>query len=508
MGLNALRTALVLTLIILFAVFVYWDMLSYRTFGCEFASFFFFLGGDTFSQVLKAYIGHLTYPWYRPTALDLFYWFGSLLFDWHNVLGWKILELSAALLCCFLIYWLVLLLLPNQRLAAALAAIYYIASPNFYAVVFDIQGLDFTHILFCLLCFILFLLAFRSTGWRTGVFLSLSALSYLLAVTSKEIATVTPLFLTVAAGILLFTEGDPRRWLRTALLLLPFFLLAGAYWLAHVQRIPKDVWAGNGGYRMHLYWPAIIANLENYPFWIMRMYGIVPDKQFQVNHFAKWWSNLPAGIAAVAVVVVWCRRTWRDRAFRAVLFLMLAWMAIFLMVPVYSGGYYWHGNLAMAGYAVLFGYAMADLFHSIPTVFWRRAALCAFVLGFLFLARANAWNFLLDSPGIRFYRYNYTALAAPPLKPEQLTGPGKPLIYIEDRLGVSPWAYGGGDNLFKFIYLNKNIDEKSVPVLTSVPKPLCTEWLARPNAYFVYYDARYRWRDGTEPFREYCKGKM
>ena len=75
-------------------------------------------------------------------------------------------------------------------------------------------------------------------------------------------------------------------------------------------------------------------------------------------------------------------------------------------------------------------------------------------------------------------------------------------------MGLSPWAYGGGNNLFKFIYLNKNIDEKSVPVLTSVPKPLCTEWLARPNAHFVYYDARYHWGDETELFREYCKGKM
>jgi hypothetical protein len=100
------------------------------------------------------------------------------------------------------------------------------------------------------------------------------------------------------------------------------------------------------------------------------------------------------------------------------------------------------------------------------------------------------------------------ALDAPPLKPEQLAGPGKPLIYIEDSMALTPWAYGGGDALFKFIYLNKNIDEKSVPVLTDVPKPLCTAWLARPNAHFVYYDYRFRWLDGTDKFREYCKGKL
>ena len=502
----ALRTALVFIGIILFAVFVYWDMLSYRTFGTEFPSFYTFYAGNTFSQVLDAYVTHLHIAWYRPTTFVLFYWFGSLLIDWHNLLGWKIMELIAALLCSFLIYWLVLVLLPTQRLAAALAALYYIASPNLYNVIFDAQGLDFTHIIFGVLCVILFLLALRSTGWRTAVFTFLSLLNYALALTSKELTIVTPVYLTVVGGTLLFTEGDKRRWLRTAMLLLPFFLLTGAYWVGHVQRIPKDAWTGNGYYRMQLYWPAIITNLTNYPFWMTRLYGFFSDSQ--MRYFAKWWSNLPACLAVVAVAVVWVRNARRDPSLRVPLFLLLAWMAIFLIVPVYSGGFYWHANLAMTGYAVLFGYAIAYLLQSIPVVSWRRAAVCTFVLGFLFLARANAWGFLHEFPNSYYYRLDYMALDAPPLKPEQLAGPDRPLIYIEDRMGLSPWAYGGGNNLFKFIYLNKDIDEKSVPVLTSVPKPLCTEWLARPNAHFVYYDARYHWWDGTERFREYCKGKM
>jgi hypothetical protein len=504
---HALRIALVFTGIILFAMFVYWDILSYRTFGSEFPSFYLFHGGSTLSQVLDGYITHLTYPWYRPTTFDLFYWFGSLLIGWHNVLGWKILELSAALLCSFLVYWLVLVLLPKQRLAAALAALYYIASPNLYNVILDSQGLDFTHIIFCLLCVILFLRALRSTGWRAVAFTLLSLLNYAMALTSKELTIVTPVYLAVVGVTLLFTEGDKRRWLRTAMLLLPFFLLMGAYWVGHVQRIPKDTWTGNGGYRMQIYWPAIIANLTNYPFWMTRMYGLVPDSQAMMVHFAKWWSNLPAGLAAVAVIAVWSRNAWRDTTLRVPLFLLLAWTAIFLIVPVYSGGFFWHANLAMAGYAVLFGYAIAYLLQSIPVLSWRRAAVCAFVLGFFFLARANAWSFLHESSRARLYRLDYMALDAPPLKPEQLTGPGRPLIYVEDRLGLSSYAYGQ-DNLFKFIYLNKNIEEKSVPVLTSVPKPLCTEWLARPNAHFVYYDARYQWWDETDLFREYCKGKM
>jgi hypothetical protein len=508
MRLPALRTALVFITVILFAVFMYWDILSYRTFGSELPSFYSFHGGITFSQVLTAYRTHLTYPWYRPSTFDLFYWFGSLLFDWHNVQGWKILELSGGLLCSFLIYWLVLLLLPKQRLAAALAAIYFIASPNLYTVVLDTQGLDFIHIIFCLLCFILFLLAYRSTGWRAAVFLSLSILSYAMALTSKELTIVTPVYLTVAAGALLFAEGGKRRWGRTALELLPFFLLMGAYWVGHVQRMPKNTWEGNGGYRMQTYWPAIIANLKNYPFWMTRLYvDLVPDSQALMAHFNRWWSNLPAGLAVVAVVVVWFRNARREVALRLPLFLLLAWMAIFLIVPVYSGGFYWHANLAMAGYAVLFGYAIAYLFESIPVVAWRRAAVCVFVLGFFFLARANVWSFLHETSRFHLYRLNYMALDAPPLKPEQLAGPGRPLIYVEDRLGLSSYAYGQ-DNLFKFIYLNKDIEEKSVPALTSVPKPLCTEWLARPNAHFVSYDARYHWGDETELFRQYCKGKM
>ncbi len=504
---NALRTAFAFSAIILFAVFVYWDLLSYRTFGSEFPSFYVFRDGKTFSEVLEGYT-HLNYVWYRPTTFDLFYWFGGRLIDWHNVLGWKILELACALLCSFLIYWLVLLLLPNQRLAAALAATYYIASPSLYVVVLETQGLDFIHVVLCLLCVILFLLAFRSTGWRATVLTVLSILSYALALSAKELTIVTPVYLTVASGVLLFTEGERRRWRPTALQLLPYFLLMGAYWVGHVQNIPKDYWAPTGGYRTNFYWPAVMQNLKNYPFWMARLYGVAPDGLAMTTPFSKWWSNLPAAIAMIAVIVVWFRNAWFRSAFlRGPLCLLIAWMAIFLIVPVYSGGYSWHGNLAMAGYAVLFGYAIAYLIQSIPAVSWRRVALCGFVLGFCLLARANVGSFLRESPGFRNYRLNYTALDAPPLKPEQLTGPNKPLIYIEDSMNLTSWAYGE-DNLFKFIYLNKDIDEQSVPLLTDVPKPLCTAWLARPAAYFVYYDERFRWLDGTDRFREYCKGKL
>src|ERR1700724_3208943 len=90
-------------------------------------------------------------------------------------------------------------------------------------------------------------------------------------------------------------------------------------------------------------------------------------------HFSRWWSNLPAAIAIVAVIVVWFRNVRRDTSLRGPLCMLIAWMAIFLVVPVYSGGYYWHANLAMAAYAVLFGYAIAYLFQSIPVLSWRRA---------------------------------------------------------------------------------------------------------------------------------------
>ena len=155
----------------------------------------------------------------------------------------------------------------------------------------------------------------------------------------------------------------------------------------------------------------------------------------------------------------------------------------------------------------MFGYAFAYLLQSIPAVPWHRAAVCAFVLGFFLLARANVWGFLHESHWFHLYRLNYMALNAPPLKPGLLAGPGKPLIYIENRLDLNTWAYGGGNFLFKYIYLNKNIEEISVPTLATIPKALCTEWEARPRAYFVYYDNLYRWWDGTERFRAYCRGK-
>ena len=46
---------------------------------------------------------------------------------------------------------------------------------------------------------------------------------------------------------------------------------------------------------------------------------------------------------------------------RLALLLMLAWTGVYLVLPVYSGGFVWHINLVVVGYSVLFGMAIAGL---------------------------------------------------------------------------------------------------------------------------------------------------
>ena len=488
-------------LITAFAFALYIQIFTYNTFGPETPLFYFYSDGQPFGQMLRSYT-YVSLMWYRPTAFAVPYWLLEQFLGWHNLVAWKLAHFSTVLASAYAIYWLVVRPLGGSRMAGLLSAMYFIAQPSMYSAVMEAAGFDFLHILLVVLCVGFYILGTRTKARRCFLFTSISWLLFLIALTTKEMALATPGCLVMVSALTAWLEPDGNsRWpgiRREAVRLAPFFALLPVYYVIHLTKIPIDALQVNDPYRSTANWTVILANLRKFPLWIVRIYAWTGET-LQGRMYQSTVLNNLAGLSALVLVVVQCRWIQRSSVHRFALFLMLAWTAVYLVLPVYSGGFLWHINLAVVGYSVLFGFAFSGLFASIKWAALGRAVFAAFLLGWLLLGRENLRTELDAGSHATGYRINHSVLQHPPIPAAAL---GKePLIYIEDRLGLGPWWYGCFGRLFNFAYLRHDIEEVIVPLVSSVPREARKKWLAHENAFFFRYDEDYNWHDASAEFR-------
>jgi hypothetical protein len=484
------------------AFLLYVRIFTYNTFGPETPLFFVWNDQAPFRQMLRNYT-YLSSMWYRPTAFSVPYWIVEQLFSWHNLFAWKLAHFLTALAAAYAVYWLIVRSLGGSRMAGLLGAAYFIAQPSMYSAAMEAAGFDFLHILLTVLCAGFYILSARATGRRRVLLTFTSWLLFLIAVTAKEAALATPGFLLIVSALTLWPDPDGSskglRVRREVLHLLPFFAVLAVYYLAHVARIPPANFTASGQYRDTANPSAILANCRKFPLWIVRIYAW-SDQTLQIKMYQSTiWNNL-AGIGALVLVFWQWRRIVRGKpVFRRVLLLMLAWTAVYLVLPIYSGGYLWHINLAVVGYSVLFGMAVGEFFASVERPGLRRTVVLMFFLTWLFLSSEDLKIELEAGSHATGYRINHSLIDRPPVAAAAL---GKaPLIYIEDRLGMGPWWYGCFGNLFKFVYLRHDLDEVIVPLMPSVSREARNKWLANGNAFFFRYDDNYDWHDASAEFR-------
>ena len=493
---------LLLVAVLTFGAYEY--ILSYWTFGPEFAGYWYFFHGVPFQRVVERYTWfHL--PWYRPTAFVLFYWIGERFFDWHNILAWKAFNLSTAVGCSFLIYWLVQVLFGRQLLGGMFAALYFLLHPTLYVVVFEISAFDFTHTFFGLLTVITYVLASRAKGTRSLLLTAAALASYILALTSKEITVVTPVMLAFASALELVRnrERKPAVWTREFLRLLPFFALLVAYWWIHIRHIPAD-WGTSAAsdYRRVVNFRMIFENVVKYPMWLLRIFTFTGDRTGHAAEYATITNSLAGLLLAATSLWGLAKALRRDLSLIWPYLLLLGFIAVFLIVPVYSGGYLWHANLALAGYSALFGFGFGQALDAIPQYRWRITAVALVLAGFFVLARVNVNQFLHGDGRRSIYRMIYYLIDKPPLPAARMKG--TPLVLVEDAKEMGWWAYGGGSGLVRYIYDNPKIQERITPRLDTVPVQTCQEWMRRPDAYYLRYDHLYRWFDASAEFRQHC----
>jgi hypothetical protein len=237
--------------------------------------------------------------------------------------------------------------------------------------------------------------------------------------------------------------------------------------------------------------------------WTARVFGGVRDHLMQAVNYANW-TNAIAGVAGwLVTATAWMWLVWRSRAHRPVFVLLAAWIPVFLFVPAFSGGYLWHANLVIAGYAILFGVAFSWVIDHLPGPTVKIASAVGVATVLILLARRDVNAFLNGGYRSEVYRLNYNALKRPPVPREKLSGPA--LVYVEDRMRLGAWSYGAGRDLFPLVYLNREIEQRVIPPLDDKSAAVCLPWLERPRSFYFVYDGGFRWADATEQFRRHCE---
>ncbi len=480
---------------------VYAQMFRMQTFSPELPLFYDLNDGRTGIEVMLSYVRDSS-AWFRPTSQRLPYWIAAHFIGWHNTVAWQALEAASIVLTCFALYWFVLVLSPGARLAAALAAFYFAVHPALFACTIEVLSFDALYVLFTLLSVGLFIQALRCAGWRRMGRLAGSWVFYYAALTSKEAALAIPLYLAVVCLIVRAgDEGVEARWrglLRKVRLLVPFIAILPVYWWYHLARLWAK-WGAAGVYRTRPNGEAILANLYRMPLWIVRIFYRTYKPHEALPNFDHFAVNASGVLVFAAVATAWWKLSRRSPEDRRRLLLMLAWVGIFLLLPAYSGSFIWHVNLSLAGFSVLFGLGIATWTAMIPRRFARYAALAVTVAGLGVLSWMNLNTEITRGQHVFGLCLNSSVREHPPIPKERLGT--RPLVYVENRLGVGPYWYGSGGHLFNYVYLRHDVEEVIVPRADLIPADMRLRWLRHPNAFFFRYDNRFRWFDDSDGFR-------
>jgi len=475
-----------------FILVVYAYALWHRGFGPELAMFYLINSGLSFGEMLSKYT-EFHNQWYRPTAFHLIYWLGSHLFAWNNIVAWKLAQIVFLVAACWVQYLFTLEFLGNRKLAAWLSAIFVATFPGQVTIVLQTSAFDLPHIAFAMLTAILFARALRAPAKRKWMLIAASCLSFAAALTCKESTLVLPLFLT----ILMLMRGSKRDWAALA----PHFAILGAYVYLHLMQMPSR--GADDAYRTGFNLDFILRNLWSFPLWTARVFALTahPSQVYGLNTVL----NNTAGLAILGITA----RYWaRERSARTTMLLMLAWIVIMLLIPIYSGAYLWHVNLAVCGYAVLAGAALASFAAEAADYLKMPSSRIVAAGTVLFLLAGVYAVFNTLNVGIHAGQYRLIAgLRADSSKLPAAVSKDT-LVYIEDRNRMGTWSYGGGDNLVKFHYMMPKLEEKTVPAMNEIPWELRYEWLRRPNAIFLRQDDQLHWYDGSKDFRTASIGSL
>ena len=531
--LSATVVALDLGLLALAALVVNWPLLFNYQLWPEDPLLWWSNTHMTAGDVLKTY-AEFQRGWYRPTA---FYGLPSLAFNligWHHLARLRAVGLAIMIVLLWAIYAFSLRLFPGRRVAGLVAGSYYIAHPALYGAIIQFSSLDGGHILFVIAAVMLYLESVRigneprvelsscaveRTGWRASfgrawrvpvrerILVCLSLGCYVIALTWKEPTVLTPVYLAaISALAVVQAAGMPaaglKRWFRDAKpilvrefrRLLPFAVVMASY-----LALRLSLMEGTGvGYRRTFDVAAVCCNIRNFSLWMVHVFwGAGGEHRGWLMVFNRPVCNVVGATLFVFLVVRGVVLWRRDKNYRSCVYLCVTWVLVFLVVPVYYGGFGHHVNLAMVGYAVLLGGVIAE---SASLVHWPKVGMlltCLVLVSFVALGRVNATRYVAAGYHHICLTLCGNAYFAPPVPASEIGE--APLIYVEDRMRFTRWAYGV-ERLFAYVYDNKQAEERVVPTMNEVPANQAIAWLEHPRAFFFSYTDDLQWHDDSKAF--------
>jgi len=479
---------------------VFQEVVRFQAFGAEFPLYWVYERGASLGTVLAWYTD-LSKPWYRPTSTVMVAWIGERFFGWHDLAGWKCFFLLSLVLTACSLYWFVLEMAPRARLAALLAALFYLSHPAQDTLPLQMLPWDTLYVMFALLCAGFYWRALGAEGRASWKATAIALALFLVALTCKEMAVAIPGFLAVeSAAALIARRARPGLWRaigREILRLLPFAATVVLYLLVRLPSL-RGMAAQSNTYRMAADWTWIHNNLRMLPLMSMRIFHLAGYRVEWRSYLETPLSN--AGGAAILLITLagWFLLLRQRSEVRGRGLIFLCWSAVFLLLPIYAGGQIWHVTVPLCGYGALFGLGAASLIGLLPRTMLRHAAVVACAAGLLVLGMASLKDEL--------YRGLFTVpsmltkdlLVHPPVPAEELGS--HPRFYLEDRMNLGGWCYGCYGNLMRYIYQRVEIAESIVPPGQFAPK-VYDALLKNPEAYYVVYDSSFRWHDITPEMR-------
>lgn len=455
----------------------------------EIPSLWWFNQGIDVEKLIEKYFD-LDGMWYRPSQTWSFFQLYEYFFDWRSPSSFRWCAIFFHLACSLSVLAYTRVLLPNSRNAPIIAGLVFATSPNVHFLLIQAACHDYPYILAAVWSIILLHSALIPEGTHYKAKLFASCALYIFSLTNREIIILLPLVLPL---VLFINKNQTisaiqNHRIASAVFAITHSVIFILYYWFHIRQLPTV----DAGYRTVFHFDIVLENCIKFIAWMNKIFlgGGTPAFDLLGSTTGALFG-LAIFLATVTTLVQYFTR--KDFSSTPGVLSALCYTAAFCAIPALAGGYSWHINLAIACYAPVIAYAIDNIAGSLPAParnMWVIFVMACFVcIGVLDLR--TEMKSLSEQHGAHIV----SAINEPPLVNSQKDS----LAMIYYSTGDKPrWAFGVG-KLFRFLYDDLRIVEKSYRDIYSINDADAEIFVSHSNAYYFEFNSqKRRWEDRTQ----------
>lgn len=488
-------------ILLLVVTFVYGRILDYARFHPDLAFMYYWTHNLSIPDLIKSYNPFTSQLiWYRPTAFITFYWILSHFIDWHDITKFQLISLGLQISLGVTIYWFCQSIFEKDKLTSILASILGIIHPAFFLTVpslwvYDILGIHFILITATIFCSDLL------KSKQSLLYLFIGFVTLLGALTSREQAIVLPLFLFLYLLIKytfkiqkILTLLKDRLFLNRLI-----FLSISTVFCLGLFLIRKSVLSSYDTeyYRTKLNLGIVLDNL-------LAEMSLITHTFFHSSKLASLTAynsviNNLYGIIILLSILTYFIFCFYKKSFKELrnLLVMFGFVATFSLIPVYSGGFFWHYTLPAIGLAIIYAYSVVQLVRKINYKAMQNLALILIISFPVWLSITN-FNMQLTVLDDFVGKVASAALFNPPVSEKNIP---KNTTIIYENFRNDPWLIN--PYFFQFVYKRPDLQIIQVADADNLKKEEIKNILSSKNWYYfaVQEQPSVKWLDKTEDFK-------